>query len=131
MLIPLLNLQIYVPKENSEKVAKKIGLEIVNKDFPGYSRKKIKEGYQYKSSNNKVVKNSKVIDRINNLRIPPAWENVWVCEMENGHLQAVGRDAKNRMQYIYHPLWTKLPFFNCRILSEKSWHPRIKILGLM
>jgi len=34
--------------------------------------------------------------------IPPAWQNVWICPFENGHIQAVGRDARGRKQYRYH-----------------------------
>ncbi len=34
--------------------------------------------------------------------IPPAWTNVWICPFKNGHLQAVGRDARGRKQYRYH-----------------------------
>jgi len=42
------------------------------------------------------------------LVIPPAWENVWICHLENGHLQATGVDVKNRKQYKYHSLWNAL-----------------------
>jgi len=45
------------------------------------------------------------LKRISDLAIPPAWEQVWICPHPNGHLQATGRDAKGRKQYIYHPLW--------------------------
>lgn len=46
--------------------------------------------------------------RIKHLVIPPAWQNVWICRLENGHLQATGFDTKNRKQYKYHPDWNKL-----------------------
>ncbi|HEX6761583.1 MAG TPA: hypothetical protein VF094_02155 [Gaiellaceae bacterium] len=39
------------------------------------------------------------------LAIPPAWEDVWICPLRNGHLQAVGTDAAGRRQYLYHPAW--------------------------
>ena len=42
------------------------------------------------------------LDRIRSLVIPPAWEDVWICPSSNGHLQAVGRDARGRKQYRYH-----------------------------
>ena len=125
MLILLIGVHLLVAEDNTEKIAKKIGLEIVNREMPGYSRKKLKEGFEYRSPKNRIIKNSKVIDRIEELRIPPAWENVWICEKGNGHLQAVGRDAKNRMQYIYHPLWTKLRSeakFDKMIPFAKSLH---------
>nr|WP_260173864.1 DNA topoisomerase IB [Nocardioides albus] len=43
--------------------------------------------------------------RVRALAIPPAWEDVWICPRENGHLQAVGTDAAGRRQYLYHPDW--------------------------
>jgi DNA topoisomerase-1 len=30
---------------------------------------------------------------------------VWICRSSRGHLQASGRDAAGRRQYIYHPAW--------------------------
>jgi DNA topoisomerase IB len=45
------------------------------------------------------------IERVRALAIPPAWEDVWICPRENGHLQAVGTDAAGRRQYLYHPDW--------------------------
>lgn len=34
------------------------------------------------------------------LAIPPAWTDVWICLDPTGHVQATGRDAKNRKQYL-------------------------------
>lgn len=39
------------------------------------------------------------------LVIPPAWSQVWICPLANGHIQAVGTDEAGRRQYLYHPLW--------------------------
>ncbi len=64
----------------------------------------------------KRVKEKQVLDRIKKLAIPPAWENVWICSLENGHLQATGYDIKKRKQYRYHPSWNSLRSetkFNC------------------
>jgi len=46
--------------------------------------------------------------RILSLVIPPAWTDVWICPDPNGHLQAVGRDAKGRKQYRYHQRWREV-----------------------
>jgi DNA topoisomerase IB len=43
--------------------------------------------------------------RVRDLVIPPAWEDVWITPYENGHLQAVGTDDAGRRQYLYHPQW--------------------------
>jgi DNA topoisomerase I len=34
--------------------------------------------------------------------IPPAWTDVWICPRPDGHIQAIGRDARGRRQYRYH-----------------------------
>jgi DNA topoisomerase-1 len=39
--------------------------------------------------------------------VPPAWTDVWICADPGGHLQAVGRDARGRKQYRYHPDWRR------------------------
>lgn len=54
---------------------------------------------------NKEVDNEKDLQRIKNLVIPPAWENVWICKHANGHIQCTGIDSKNRKQYKYHVRW--------------------------
>lgn len=46
--------------------------------------------------------------RIRLLAIPPAWTDVWICCDRRGHLQATGRDARERKQYRYHPVWMSM-----------------------
>jgi len=48
------------------------------------------------------------VQRIRALVIPPAWTDVWICPDPRGHLQAVGRDARGRKQYRYHPRWREV-----------------------
>jgi DNA topoisomerase-1 len=43
--------------------------------------------------------------RIEALVIPPAWEDVWICADDRGHIQATGIDARGRKQYLYHEAW--------------------------
>lgn len=45
------------------------------------------------------------VERCKLLVIPPAWTDVWICQHDNGHLQAVGTDDAGRRQYLYHPGW--------------------------
>ncbi len=45
------------------------------------------------------------LGRIRDLAIPPAWEDVWICPVPNGHIQATGLDARGRRQYRYHDAW--------------------------
>jgi DNA topoisomerase I len=42
------------------------------------------------------------VARIDRLRIPPAWRDVAINPATTGRLQAVGKDAAGRWQYIYH-----------------------------
>ena len=58
--------------------------------------------------NKEQLHTQKEIDRINKLVIPPNWEKVRIAYPPNGHLQVVGRDAKNRKVYRYHDLWSKI-----------------------
>lgn len=49
-----------------------------------------------------------ILTRIVSLAIPPAWMDVWICPLPNGHLQASGRDQRQRKQYRYHPRWREV-----------------------
>ncbi|WP_332454675.1 DNA topoisomerase IB [Chryseobacterium aquaticum] len=73
----------------------------------GIIRKKKGKKFSYYKDGEKI-KDKVEITRINSLVIPPAWENVWICALDNGHLQATGFDALKRKQYRYHPLWSAL-----------------------
>jgi len=73
----------------------------------GITRKKTGKKYSYYKDGEKI-RDKEEITRINKLVIPPAWENVWICALDNGHLQATGFDVKKRKQYCYHPLWSAL-----------------------
>ena len=41
--------------------------------------------------------------RIRSLAIPPAWKDVAIHPSARGAVQAIGRDAAGRWQYLYHP----------------------------
>jgi DNA topoisomerase-1 len=62
----------------------------------------------YYTRNGKKIEDKKSIDRFKSLVIPPAWTDVKITHLKNGHLQVVGRDEKNRKQYRYHPNWNEL-----------------------
>ncbi len=51
------------------------------------------------------MKNRRVLTRIKDLAIPPAWTDVWICRSGDGHIQAVGTDTAGRRQYRYHDVW--------------------------
>lgn len=90
-----------------EKTAAAIDLVYVHDHEPGIERIKSGIAFTYKL-NGKKVNNKAILERIKSLVIPPAWENVWICALDNGHLQATGMDIKKRKQYKYHPHWNAL-----------------------
>ncbi len=51
---------------------------------------------------------AEVRKRIRSLAIPPAWTQVWICPLPNGHIQATGQDSRRRKQYRYHPRWREV-----------------------
>jgi DNA topoisomerase IB len=51
------------------------------------------------------VEDPETLARIEELVIPPAWRDVWICPHANGHIQATGYDDAGRKQYLYHQRW--------------------------
>ena len=70
----------------------------------GWTRRRVGKGFTYVDDTGARL-TSELVKRIKSLVIPPAWEDVWICPLPNGHIQAVGVDAAGRKQYIYHPDW--------------------------
>ena len=73
--------------------------------MPGIRRVRRGRGFAYRSSQGHWLADADEIRRIQHLAIPPAYSDVWICPLPNGHLQATGRDARGRKQYRYHPDW--------------------------
>jgi DNA topoisomerase-1 len=93
------------PLQESPQVARQIGLRYVTDNSPGLTRQARSGGFRYLDADGKEVRDEATLARIRSLVIPPAWTDVWICPWENGHLQATGRDARQRKQYRYHPRW--------------------------
>jgi DNA topoisomerase-1 len=64
-----------------------------------------KRGFRYKPQNGRLAKTD--LDRINDLKIPPAWTDVFINPAANGRVQAIGKDNAGRWQYLYHPSHTR------------------------
>jgi DNA topoisomerase I len=91
---------------NPVESAKAVGLRYVSDDCMGIRRKRQgKKGFIYLDTNGDRLQDPEELRRINALAVPPAYKDVWICPLPDGHLQATGRDAKGRKQYRYHPLW--------------------------
>jgi DNA topoisomerase-1 len=89
------------------KTAKAVDLVYVSDTLPGIVRKKAGKSFAYFTAEKKISDKEELL-RIKKLVLPPAWENVWICALHNGHLQATGLDVKKRKQYRYHPDWNSL-----------------------
>jgi DNA topoisomerase-1 len=87
--------------------AKAVGLRYVSDETPGLRRLKSGKSFRYIDAKGKPVRQDD-LRRIKSLVIPPAWTDVWICPVENGHLQATGHDVKGRKQYRYHPRWREV-----------------------
>ena len=72
---------------------------------PGIRRRRRGKGFEYLEEDGRRITEPSVLDRIRELAIPPAWEDVWICPWPMGHIQATGTDAAGRKQYRYHDKW--------------------------
>ncbi|MEK1904820.1 MAG: DNA topoisomerase IB [Pseudomonas sp.] len=84
------------------------GLHYVTDSQPGISRRRLRGQFAYFDSEGKRLRDTVEIRRLERLAIPPAYTDVWICTDPQGHLQAVGRDARGRKQYRYHPRWREV-----------------------
>jgi DNA topoisomerase I len=84
-------------------------LRYVSDRMRGIARRRAgAHGFDYYDPAGRLIRDADELLRIQALRIPPAWTEVWICPDPNGHLQAVGRDARGRNQYLYHARWREV-----------------------
>ena len=84
------------------------GLRYVSDDRPGYTRKAKGDGFDYFNVEGRPIDEAQQLLRLKRLAIPPAWTDVWICPGPNCHIQATGRDARRRKQYLYHERWREI-----------------------
>ncbi|MDP9049385.1 MAG: DNA topoisomerase IB [Acidobacteriota bacterium] len=101
----------------SRTVRSELQINYIFDDEPGLQRRRNGRGFTYVDRCGRRV-DSGSRRRIERLVIPPAWKEVWISPDPNGHIQATGRDAKGRKQYIYHPGW-------------RSWREETKFLRVL
>jgi DNA topoisomerase-1 len=99
---------LYEIAQDPVEAAQIAGLRYVSDTMPGIRRKRAGSGFAYVGSNGTPVRDPKDLARIRSLAIPPAYTEVWICPLTNGHIQATGRDARRRKQYRYHPKWREV-----------------------
>lgn len=128
LIIPVSKMRLIAT--DPEKCAKAARLIYVSDSKPGIRRVKKGKGFVY-ILDGKKISDIGIISRIKQLVIPPAWKNVWICTIENGHIQATGMDIKNRKQYRYHSQWNLLrnqtKFSRLLLFGEKLPALRLRI----
>jgi DNA topoisomerase I len=84
---------------------------------PGIARVRRGRGFGFQAADGSKIDDPEVLQRIADLVIPPAWDDVWICPHPRGHIQAVGTDAAGRRQYRYHDEW--------RVQRDAEKHQRV------
>lgn len=139
---------LHVITNDPSETAAVAGLVYVSSNDPGFSRVRNGKGFYYMDGK-RILRDKGQLNRIKRLVLPPAWEDVWICKLENGHLQATGLDKLGRKQYRYHPDWieirnqnkfskllefgTKLPMIREKLNKDLSLpgYPQNKVLAAM
>jgi DNA topoisomerase-1 len=85
--------------------AREAGLRYTSDESPGISRRLRGKNFAYFGPSGKPIREPAALARIRHLAVPPAWRKVWISPLENGHIQATGRDVRGRKQYRYHERW--------------------------
>lgn len=88
--------------------ARQAKLKYVSDNAPGIRRVKRGGGVAHVDARGRPVRHAATLGRIRSLVIPPAWTDVWICADPNGHIQAIGRDARGRKQFRYHARWSAI-----------------------
>ena len=78
--------------------AEQAGLRYVSDARPGIRRRRSGRGFTYVLPDGNPVRDAATLLRIKHLVIPPAWSDVWICPISNGHIQVTARDARGRKQ---------------------------------
>jgi DNA topoisomerase-1 len=96
------------PTTDPKVAAEAAQLRYVSDRMPGIRRLRAGAGFLYRGPDGRIIQDPDALMRIRSLRIPPAWRDVWICPDPNGHIQAIGYDARGRKQYIYHARWREV-----------------------
>jgi DNA topoisomerase-1 len=89
-------------------VAEAAGLRYVSDAAPGITRERRGRGWRYRRPDGTPIVDPHERARIDAIGIPPAWTQVWISPIPDGHILATGRDARGRKQYRYHPRWREV-----------------------
>ncbi len=96
-------------------------LRRVSPTSPGITRLRRGKGFRYVDTAGADITDEATLARIEALVLPPAWQDVWICRVAVGHIQATGVDAAGRRQYRYHDQW--------RVVRDLAKHERVLDFG--
>lgn len=97
-----------IDKMDPEDLAHEAHLRYITDSIPGFIRSKKGDNFWFYDLKGGRIHDPRVVGRIDNLRIPPAWDRVWISPFSYSHIQATGIDEKGRKQYIYHDKWHEI-----------------------
>jgi DNA topoisomerase-1 len=103
------------------ETARFAGLRYLSDAQPGIQRRPFRSTFRFIAPDGKPIHDRDTLRRIHALAIPPAWTDVWISPIPNGHLQATGRDARGRKQSHYHPRW--------RAVRDETQYERMLLFG--
>jgi DNA topoisomerase-1 len=117
-----------VASDEAVAAAEEARLQYVSDQRPGYRRRMNGKDFEYLDTEGKRISDEQRVLRIKRLAIPPAWTDVWICPSPTGHIQATGRDARQRKQYRYHDRWREIRDENkfCRLADFAKVLPQIR-----
>jgi DNA topoisomerase I len=95
-------------RSNVRALARKLGLRLTKPEELSIRRERSGDNWIYYGRRNRRIDAKRLVQRLDGLAVPPAYESVLYAQDAKAHLQAVGRDAAGRLQYVYHPDWTKI-----------------------
>ncbi len=101
--------------EDAVTAARAAGLRWVDNSSPGIRRRGRPGHFHYVDAAGRGVSDAATLQRIADAVIPPAWTDVWISPVPNGHIQATGRDVRRRKQYRYHQRWRE-------VRDERKYH---------
>jgi DNA topoisomerase-1 len=114
----------------SSDFAQRAGLHYCHTTDPRHGFRRMPQGksFYYLNPRGARVRDSKTLERIRKLAIPPAYREVWIAVNPQSHLQFVGVDARGRKQYRYHAAWTEIKKQSKfdRVLKFAHTLPRIR-----
>ena len=107
--------------QHAKAAAKSARLRYVTHGKPGITRSKEGDQWVFFQPDGSRITDEAEVARVKKLAIPPAYTDVWICPYPNGHLQAVGRDARGRKQYRYHANW--------RLVRDEAKYSKMLVFG--